>query len=169
MARCEAKADHEFLARMSYVEIYNEEARSRTLTHAHGSTQSLVHTNARTHARTHASYTYPNAGTRAQEGALPLGELYGRSKTFSTIAAPWRVGWPWLRTPRLGHTSRVQWIRCAPRTRMHPHVSARPPLAVAQVVLRSDDALEVLYEGEKNRHFAATAMNNHSSRRCCGT
>jgi hypothetical protein len=36
---------------------------------------------------------------------------------------------------------------------------------VAQVVLRSDDALEVLYEGEKNRHFAATAMNNHSSRR----
>jgi hypothetical protein len=48
---------------------------------------------------------------------------------------------------------------------MHPHVSARPPLAVAQVVLRSDDALEVLYEGEKNRHFAATAMNNHSSRR----
>ncbi len=167
MARCEAKADHEFLARMSYVEIYNEEARSRTLTHAHARsrTHAIARVHVHTHARTHASYTYPNAGTRAQEGALPLGELYGRSKTFSTIAAPWRVGWPWLRTPRLGHTSRVQWIRCVPRTGMHPHVSARPPLAVAQVVLRSDDALEVLYEGEKNRHFAATAMNNHSSRR----
>jgi hypothetical protein len=54
VARCEAKADHEFLARMSYVEIYNEEARSRTLTHAHGRTQSLVHTFTRTHACTHA-------------------------------------------------------------------------------------------------------------------
>jgi centromeric protein E len=89
-AMCEAKADHEFLARMSYVEIYNEEVK----------------------------------------------DLLDESGSVSGGLAV-------VEDPKTG-----------------PYVKG----AIDKVVLRADDALQVLYEGEKNRHFAATAMNNHSSR-----
>jgi hypothetical protein len=161
VARCEAKADHEFLARMSYVEIYNEEA--RTLTHTHGSTHAL----ARVHV--HASYTYLHAGTRARRRAV-TGRAVRQVKDLLDDSGTVAGGLAVVEDPKTGPYVKGAVDKVLS---LYPHAPAGVrtnvglhSLTTAQVVLRSDDALEVLYEGEKNRHFAATAMNNHSSRRC---
>lgn len=90
--KCEAKAHHEFLVRISYVEIYNEDIKD------------LLH----------------SPDDKAHQGRLTI-----------------------IDDPKIGPTVRG---------------------AVEKVVASGEDALHALAEGEHNRHFAATNMNERSSR-----